>query len=131
MAAHVTATPVSLKEIVDPDRGVPFSSFVRPRVVGAIKNELTKATEARSAYSARKRAERDRLAPELAQKIRQAYQCLTLHHDWPALSEEVELPDGLKSRVAWFFKANARFKGALHTKWRDMACSPVTEKLVE
>lgn len=46
----------------DPDRGVPFLSFVRPRMRGAIRNALAKATEARASFSARKRAERERLA---------------------------------------------------------------------
>ena len=74
-------------------------------------------------------AERDRLAPELAQKIRQAYQRLALQHGWPPLAEEVELPGDLKSRVAWFFKVNPAFKHALHTKWRHMARSAVTSTL--
>ena len=52
-------------------------------------------------------------------------------HDWPALVEDVELPDGLKSRVAWFFKANPRFKHAFHTKWKDMARSGVTSTLAK
>ena len=76
-------------------------------------------------------AERDRLAPELAQKIRQAYQRLALQRGWPPLAEEVELPGGLKSRVAWFFKVNPRFKHALHTKWKDMARSGVTSTLAK
>ena len=33
--------------------------------------------------------------------------------------------------MAWFFKANPRFKHALHTKWRDMARSAVTSKLAK
>ena len=49
-------------ERFDPERGVPFSAYARPRITGAIRNALTKATEARSSYSARKRAERDRIA---------------------------------------------------------------------
>ena len=64
-------------------------------------------------------AERDRLAPELAQKIRQAYQRLAVQHDWPALAEDAEPPDGLKSRVAYFFAANLRFQDALRVKWRS------------
>ncbi|MEM1052710.1 MAG: sigma-70 family RNA polymerase sigma factor [Pseudomonadota bacterium] len=45
-----------------PHQGVPFPSFARPRIVGAIRNALTKANEARAAYAARVRAKRDRLA---------------------------------------------------------------------
>ena len=71
------------------------------------------------------------LTPELAQKIRQAYQRLALQHGWPPLAEEVELPGGLKSRVAWFFKADPRFKHALHAKWRDMARSAATSTLAK
>lgn len=48
-------------ERFDPDRGIPFAAYVRPRITGAIRNALAKASEARSSYSARKRAERDRL----------------------------------------------------------------------
>jgi len=76
-------------------------------------------------------AERDRLAPEEALHTKRAYQRLASKHDWPALAEEVELPGGLKSRVAWFFKVNPRFKHALHTKWRDMARSAVTSTLAK
>ena len=46
----------------EPGRGRPFTAFARPRIQGAIHNGLAKASEARAAYSARNRAERDRLA---------------------------------------------------------------------
>jgi RNA polymerase sigma factor for flagellar operon FliA len=49
-------------ERFDPDVGTPFTAFARPRIQGAIRNALAKATEARASYNARKRAERDRLA---------------------------------------------------------------------
>lgn len=49
-------------ERFDPDRGIPFTAFARPRIKGAIRNALAKATEARASYNARTRAERDRLA---------------------------------------------------------------------
>ncbi len=48
-------------ERFDPDRGVPFPAFARPRIRGTIRNALGKATEARAVFNARKRAERDRL----------------------------------------------------------------------
>lgn len=46
----------------DPLQAVPFTAFARMRIRGAIRNALAKATEANAAFSARKRAERDRLA---------------------------------------------------------------------
>jgi len=46
----------------DPELGVPFTAYVRPRIQGAIRNALAKSTEARASYNARNRAERDRLA---------------------------------------------------------------------
>ena len=49
-------------ERFDPDLGTPFPAFARLRIRGAIRNALAKSTEARAAYSARQRAERDRLA---------------------------------------------------------------------
>ena len=74
-------------------------------------------------------AERKRLATERVQKIRQAYRRLATEHDWPALAEDVELPDGLRSRVAWFFLLNARFQDALQAKKRAAASGAVTDKL--
>lgn len=53
---------ISTIERYNPNRGVPFSAFARPRLVGAIRNALVKATEAQAAYAARNRAERDRMA---------------------------------------------------------------------
>lgn len=47
-------------ERFDPDLGPGFTSFAGPRLRGAIRNALTKANEARAAYSARRRAEKDR-----------------------------------------------------------------------
>ena len=58
-------------------------------------------------------------APEQTQKIKQAYQRLAAQHEWPALAEDAEPPDGLKSRVAYFFAANLRFQDALRAKWRS------------
>ena len=58
-------------------------------------------------------------APEQTQKIKQAYQRLAAQHEWPALAEDAEPPDGLKSRVACFFAANLRFQDALRAKWRS------------
>ncbi|MEP0391758.1 MAG: sigma-70 family RNA polymerase sigma factor [Erythrobacter sp.] len=49
-------------ERFDPDIGTPFTAYARPRIQGAIRNALAKATEARASYNARNRAERDRLA---------------------------------------------------------------------
>lgn len=48
-------------ERFEPGRGTPFTAFARPRIRGAINNALAKANEARAAYHARNRAERDRL----------------------------------------------------------------------
>ncbi|MEO0908152.1 MAG: sigma-70 family RNA polymerase sigma factor [Pseudomonadota bacterium] len=48
-------------ERFDPNKGVPFTAFARPRIRGAIRNGLTKANEARASFNARKRAEKDRL----------------------------------------------------------------------
>ncbi|WP_298303593.1 sigma-70 family RNA polymerase sigma factor [uncultured Erythrobacter sp.] len=48
-------------ERFDPDRGIAFTIYARPRIRGAIRNALAKATEARASFNARKRAERDRL----------------------------------------------------------------------
>lgn len=45
----------------DPHAGTPFTAFARIRIRGAIRNGLSKATEATALYSARKRIERDRL----------------------------------------------------------------------
>ena len=39
-----------------------FEAFARPRIRGEIANALAKSTEARAAYSARRRLERDRIA---------------------------------------------------------------------
>lgn len=55
-------TAIRSIERFDPDRGVPFQAFVRPRIRGAIRNALSKASDARASFTARKRAERDRLA---------------------------------------------------------------------
>ncbi len=46
----------------DPGYNVPFPAFARPRMRGAIRNAIAKATEARAASTARQRTERDRLA---------------------------------------------------------------------
>lgn len=46
----------------DPVQGTPFTAFARPRLKGAIRNSLAKASEARASYNARNRAERDRMA---------------------------------------------------------------------
>lgn len=46
----------------DADLGTPFTAYARPRILGAIRNALAKASEARASYNARNRAERDRLA---------------------------------------------------------------------
>lgn len=49
-------------ERFDPDLGTPFTAYARPRILGAIRNALSKATEARASFNARRRAERDRMA---------------------------------------------------------------------
>jgi RNA polymerase sigma factor for flagellar operon FliA len=61
--AHLAFEAVlSSIERFDPDRAIPFPAFARPRIRGAIHSALAKANEARAVYSARQRAERDRLA---------------------------------------------------------------------
>ncbi len=74
------------------------------------------------------RAERERLAPEREREITKAYEILATRHDWPTLAGD-ELPHELKSRVAWFFLANAGFQHALQAKKRAAASSAVTDKL--
>ena len=74
------------------------------------------------------REERERLAPERMEKIRQAYQHLASRHDWLTLVGE-GLPDWLKACVARFFLANAGFREALQAKKRAAASSAVTDKL--
>ena len=64
------------------------------------------------------REERERLAPERMEKIRQAYQHLAAKHDWPTRAGD-GLPDGLNARVGRFFLANAGLA----------ASSAVTDKL--
>ncbi|MEM1051669.1 MAG: sigma-70 family RNA polymerase sigma factor [Pseudomonadota bacterium] len=49
-------------ERYDPDRAIPFTGYARPRIQGAIRNALAKASEARASFNARRRAERERLA---------------------------------------------------------------------
>ena len=75
------------------------------------------------------RAERERLAPERVREITKAYERLAARHAWPQLPGD-GLPDGLKSRVAWFFLANAGFQHALQAKKRAAANSAVTAELL-
>lgn len=46
----------------DPGRGAKFKGYVRMRLKGAIRNALSKTSETNAVYSARRRAERDRMS---------------------------------------------------------------------
>lgn len=48
-------------ERYDPERGVPFQAFVRPRLRGAIRNEWQRTSEAAAISGYRARVERDRI----------------------------------------------------------------------
>ncbi len=73
--------------------------------------------------------EHERLAPDLAQRLRRTYDRLAVQRGWPLLPQGAALPERITASADWFFEMKSPFQNALKERRGEAVTRALTQKL--